>query len=366
MGISSGPRIVTDGLILNISPSSEKNYKVHSTNFFTNGSFSGGTGIPQESGSGGTNEIVQLSNPGDSDYVLRQSNTVLGGEYQINLTTQLAASTTYVMSGWYAKSLDYNGADTMFHSRAHSTSGAHNALGTGIGTTLYSKVVDGILWRYCYTTITTPADYDSAGAGFNWYVGYGTTNTAGYRYYTNLKMERGNFPSLYDHSGSGNHHNYTGNVSYSNGQFTTDGVNASGYSRFAALTGATTSNTVVVFYKTTDGAELWVRGNSSNGTYLSASSSNNYYHGGAGTPTNYVDLALTTRPDTPINYRNGNYHMWEAKNVNFSSWTTFEWFQYPGTWLLNGTVSNILVYNRSITADESKQNFYALKSRYGI
>lgn len=366
MGVHSGPRIVTDGLILNLSPSSVKNYELFSTNFLTNGAFSGGTKITQESGSSPTNEIVRLENPGDSDFVLRQSGTAIGTQYRLNLTNQLVASTTYVMSGWYAKSLDYNGTDTMFHARAYSTAGNHIATAIGTGTTLYSIRVGGLLWSYCYLTIITPSDYNNV---FEWYVGYGTTNTAGFRYYTNLKVERGTFPSLFDHSGRGNDHNYVGNVSYANGEFTTDGVNASGYARFSAsaMNGVSTNGTVVIFYKTTDTQELWVRGNQNNGVYLSASAGNNYYHGSAGASiTNFVDLQTTVRPDTPINYRNGAYHMWEAKGVDFSGWNTLEWFQYPSGWPLNGTVSNILVYNKSLSANESRQNFYALKSRYAI
>ena len=165
------------------------------TNFFTNGHFSGGTGISQEGGSNATNDIIYLpSNPGASQYVLRQTMGYAYTEYQINLTTQLQANTTYVMSGWYAESLDYVGESRMFHSRAFSTSGAHNAIGVGIGTVLATKEVGGLIWKYCYATITTPADYNN---DFNWYVGYGGSNYTGARYYTNLMMEQGTMPSQF-------------------------------------------------------------------------------------------------------------------------------------------------------------------------
>jgi hypothetical protein len=58
--------------------------------------------------------------------------------------------------------------------------------------------------------------------------------------------------------------------------------------------------------------------------------------------------------------------MWEAKGVNFSGWTYFDWFLYPGGWQLAGEVSKVMVYNRSLTAQESAQNFGALRSRFGI
>lgn len=359
MAAHSGPRIVTDGLILNIQPGNIKNSKVSSTNLFTNGAFSKGTGIPQESDSNPTNTIIKMKNPGDSDYVLQQNGNYT--EYQINLTTELAANTTYVMSGWYTKSSDYNGADTMFHARAHSLSGAHNATGTDLGTVLYTVNIDGVQWKYCYQTITTPADYST----FNWYVGYGQPSHNGYRYYTNIKLERGTFPSLVDFSNYNNHHHYKGAVNYSNNKFTLNGSDAGLY-KPSALAGATSNCTVVIWYSTTDSQELWVMGNQNGGIYLSASSGNNYYHGNCGSPLNYVDLVQTINPVTPINYRNGNFHMWEAKGVDFSGWNYFEWFLYPSNWQLLGTVANILVYNKVLTANESKQNFIALKNRFGV
>jgi hypothetical protein len=58
--------------------------------------------------------------------------------------------------------------------------------------------------------------------------------------------------------------------------------------------------------------------------------------------------------------------MWEAKGVDFTTWTSFQWFLYPAPWQLAGDVSKVLVYNRSITAAESAQNFNAFKTRYGV
>lgn len=170
---------------------------------------------------------------------------------------------------------------------------------------------------------------------------------------------------LYDSSGYNNHHLFVNNPIVNSTSTTLDGV-TEGLRRDAALNGVSTTNTVVLWYSTTDTQELWVMGNNSGGTYLSASYGNDYYHGSVGTPTNYVDLNLTTNPATPINYRNGAYHMWEAKNVNFTGWNRYDWFLYPGNWQLAGTASVILVYNRALSATESTQNFNALRSRYGI
>lgn len=170
---------------------------------------------------------------------------------------------------------------------------------------------------------------------------------------------------LYDSSGYNNHHLFVNNPVVNVGSVTLDG-STEGLRRASALSGVSNTNTVVLWYSTTDTQELWVRGNQNNGWYLSASSGNNYYHSNCGSPTNWIDLIQVVNPATPTNYRNGAYHMWEAKSVDFSAWTYYDWFLYPSAWQLNGTVSAILVYNRNLTAAESQQNYAAFRGRYGI
>lgn len=151
-----------------------------------NGSFIDGTAMPQVNPSlnNPTNDIVQIPNPTRSNYVLRQTGYYT--EYQINLDSEIQSNTTYVLSGWYSKSKDYAGDDTFFHCRAYSTSGNHIALDLGLFNILETRVINGLTWQFCYATITTPSDYSV----FRWYVGYGTSNTAGYRYYTRLSMRK--------------------------------------------------------------------------------------------------------------------------------------------------------------------------------
>jgi hypothetical protein len=177
-----------------------------------------------------------------------------------------------------------------------------------------------------------------------------------------------NSPSMVrDTSGYGNHHYIAGYytpVSRSPNKIALDGSTQS-INKAGALNGATTTCSVVIWYSSTDTQELWVEGQNTT-YYLAASASNNYYHSNVGTPTNYVDLAATVRPDTPINYRNGAYHMWEAKGVDFTTFTQFQWFGYPGGWQMAGNVSRIQVFNRVLTATESAQIFNAHRGRYGI
>ena len=58
--------------------------------------------------------------------------------------------------------------------------------------------------------------------------------------------------------------------------------------------------------------------------------------------------------------------MWEAKNVDFSGWVSYQWWGYGSSWNMNGTVAKIMVYDRPLTSEESAQNFEAHKSRFGI
>ena len=183
----------------------------------------------------------------------------------------------------------------------------------------------------------------------------------------NPKSYPGTGTTWYDVSGNGNNHDLTGSPPWANNKFTLDG-STQGFTRASSINGVTITCTVVIWYSTTDTQELWVRGNQNGGYYLSASYGNDYYNSNCGSPTNYVDLALTTNPATPINYRNGTYHMWEAKNVDFvtTPWTYYEWCLYPSSWQMSGSVAAILMYNRPITATESAQNFNAYRGRYGI
>lgn len=112
-------------------------------------------------------------------------------------------------------------------------------------------------------------------------------------------------------------------------------------------------------------------GNNDGNYFVSASNNNNYYHNFCGSPLNYIDLNSVSNPYS-AGYKNGNYHMFEAKNVNFNIpgniWTSFQWFLYVygGGWQLAGDVSMVLVYNRTLSSAESSHNFNVLKNRFGL
>ena len=130
----------------------------------------------------------------------------------------------------------------------------------------------------------------------------------------------------------------------------------------SAITTSTTC-TVIIWIKTTDTTSLTFKGNNDNGYYLAAyTPANVFYSGSCGSPTYWIDTLSVSSPN--VTYLDGNWHMWEMKNVNFSDWTTFEFNRYSGYTFGNGAVSKIMIYNRNLSNDESLQIYNATKSRH--
>jgi hypothetical protein len=177
--------------------------------------------------------------------------------------------------------------------------------------------------------------------------------------------------TLYDLSG--NNYNFTlqGNAAYNSEG---DGsIYVDGSSDGIQLTGNSAlrnSITLVQWLKTNDTVGLMVSGEpvgSTGGYYVGAYyPGQGFYNGSAGSPTFSIDTAATSNPATPINYLDNNWHMWEAKGINFASWTTtWNFLGYAAGYEIAGYVGMILMYNRSLTASESLQNYQVLRTRYG-
>lgn len=426
MSVHSGPRIVTDGLILNLDVSNRRSYmrSIETSSINTTLWAVGQTdGIYPYYGNGSTGENARVldTDPwGNSSTVWEtraSGNDQADGGWNTEFFT-IDKTKLYRFSVWVKRTSSTSGGT--FYLGTNSNGGVfatYDSLEKGnpywecVSTSTLTQnqwyLVCGFVYPYNTTyTGNHPASgyylpgsttkvrnlsYCNIGSDLKW----GSTSTTAqhrcYHYYcadatTRLQFADprvdvcdGNEPSIYELVTNGatmimdtslynNHHKiYNGYIpsAASPKRFQLDGTNH-GLVRTSALNGASTANTVVLWYSTTDTQELWVRGNQNNGTYLSASASNNYYHSSCGSPTNYVDLNVVVRPDTPVNYRNGAYHMWEAKNVDFSTWTYFDWFLYPGGWQMLGNLSTILVYNRALTAAESATNYAAFRGRFGL
>jgi len=379
MSVFAGPKSNISNLLFSYDGNNFKNFDIYSSNFYSNANFEDGAGIPQESGSNATNTVIRLANPGTTPFVLEQSMGVATTEYQINLTTELSASTTYVMSGWYAESSDYSSADgsRMFHSRAFSTSGANVATGTGIGTTIRTLVINGITWRYVYETITTPSDYSNS---FNWYLGYGGSSYTGKRYYTNLKMERGNYPSLRNLIRNNFNGSVLGGVTLEgNNNLTFNGTsgsvlvgNVGGYSSnvtceavFKTTSAATWKNIIcgptndIIFTVNGGLLNFGCQGSSPipHANYSTTTVNTGAWFYGAATYDGsnvrmYVNGILESTTARTGTITPGVLH------VGSNSGASSEYF--------NGTLGLVRLYNRTLSDTEIYQNFQAVRGRFNI
>jgi len=419
MALNQSPSIVTNGLVFYYDMSnSQKSWRGRpATNFFTNGHFSNGTGIPQESGSNPTNSVIFFpGNPGDSSYVLEQSMGNAFTEYQINLSSELVSNTTYVMSGWYAESADYSGADgsRMFHSRAFSASGAHIATGNGIGTVIETRVINGITWRYCYTTITTPSDYNN---NFNWYLGFGGSSYTGRRYYTNIQMEQGTYPSRFVNGARSNTQailDLTGgntitasSLTYvSDGSFSFNGINNEmhppinhSYLSSSALevifrsTSHGSGRKTIFGYRHNEGysnptiGSLFLENNTLSASVITASqvyrtatssvsiATNTFYHAvlNKNTSTGLLEIYVNGLLTGSQTFDAATYGQWTgagqfigADILDIGKSTNMNSGQGWATDFFNGVIPVAKVYNRVLTAAEVQQNFNALRGRYGL
>jgi len=123
------------------------------------------------------------------------------------------------------------------------------------------------------------------------------------------------------------------------------------------------TNTLVVWLRTTDTTGLLLTGNPLNTTgpyYVAAYyPGQGFYSGTAGSPDYFMNTLATVNPATPINYLDGRFYMWEVKGLNFSGWTTtWNFFNYQGGYQIAGDVAKIQMFNSYLTAAQSKQLYF--------
>ena len=164
---------------------------------------------------------------------------------------------------------------------------------------------------------------------------------------------------------SGNGNNFTMDSAAAwNSDGTMTLADAYGYTYSGNIT-TSSSSTCVFWMYTTDTVSLFWQGNS--GGYIGAYRvGNKEYYNSVGSP----DFRMDTVAQSNIydNIRDGNWHMIEFKNCDFSggTWTGFLFNQYASFQFSNGELASMLIYNRDLTAAESTQNFNAHRTRFGI
>ena len=125
-----------------------------------------------------------------------------------------------------------------------------------------------------------------------------------------------------------------------------------------------TACTFVFWIRTTDAQALFWS-NVGNSVYLGAyKSTNKFYNDGFGTPTLFMNTV--SRANIYDFIRTNEWIMLEFKNVNMSQADTNNFNKYSSYTFGNGDIAIIRIYNRTLTAAESQQNFNAQKSRFGL
>ena len=166
----------------------------------------------------------------------------------------------------------------------------------------------------------------------------------------------------YDMSGNGFSFSLVNGPSFqSGGWFNIDGTDDA-----IILTGNSalqSTNTLVVWLRTTDTTGLLLTGSPLNSTgpyYVAAYyPGQGFYSGTAGSPDYFMNTLATINPATPINYLDGRFHMWEVKGLSFGGWTTtWNFFNYQAGYQIAGDVAKIQMFNSYLTAAQSKQLYF--------
>lgn len=142
------------------------------------------------------------------------------------------------------------------------------------------------------------------------------------------------------------------------GYFSMDGSDDS--IRVSVAIAVVANATVVFWMRTTDNTWLMIRGNDNQSYYLGAiNNGSGWYNANCGNPDYYVDTNLSNNPQNE-GYLDGKFHMFEAKNVDLTSWNIYDFFHYGAgsSFAMLGDVACIRVYARTLTNDESNQNYY--------
>jgi len=394
-----GPmQVSTSGVVFYYDIANDKSYLGEpTTNFYTNADLTGGNNVGQEGGSNPTNEVVLFPNPGNSPYCVRS--TAVGGsiytEYQLTVTGTIQANTSYTLSCWVAWTPDWDGTYSVFHMRWYNSGGSEaGSSGLEQGTTIETRVVNGLTWYRKYYTFNSGA---SVNGTHDWYAGYYSNNTKGYRYFTNFQLEAKNHPTQFS---KGTRSVTTGLVDLI-GNYEINLTNA-GYDSNANITFNGSSNYITA-YTIPDSfwnagswsVSVWIKFNSvskgtdnaifghgagsySNGLHLAERSSAVYFgfyaNDLAGTiplaANKWYNIVWVFNYSTKLKqiYVNGVFDT-SGGSVGYSgTGTNTEFGRYPWSTgnLTNSTISSIYGYNKVLTASEVLQNYNRTKSRFGL
>ncbi|CAL9982377.1 hinge connector of long tail fiber protein distal connector [Vibrio phage D484] len=191
------------------------NFAAHDVGQFLRGTNFANGSRPENVGNiVGTWDIVEMANPGSSNYILQRSTTGATDQYRFDTPqTRLRTNTTYTMSCWvaYENESDHDLDCPLFHARWYDGSGTPIASPAAAGEIFESSgndiVVDGKRWVRRYYRFTTPSTLNTA--NMFWYMTYGSASPTptGKQYIANpIITDRPiikNYPGDYDATSGG-------------------------------------------------------------------------------------------------------------------------------------------------------------------
>jgi hypothetical protein len=232
---------------------------------------------------------------------------------------------------------------------------------------------------------------------YQWYLGYPTNNTTGFRYITGVQLEEGTFPTAFVDGTRSNTQailDLTNNntITASSLTYNSDGTfSFNGSSSYLSpnvisdsmlTTGSWTMSAVVKFYTVNRGIDNAIFGHgtaaNSQGLHLAERSGYVYFGmyandlGGSKpiSANTWFEITFVFDFATKLKtiYVNGEYDTSRGSVGYSGAGSNFRIGQYPwyARHTANGEISAVRIYNRALTAAEVRQNFNALRGRYGI
>ncbi len=130
----------------------------------------------------GTWDIVEMANPGSSNFILQRTSTGATDQYRFDTPiSRLQTNKTYTLSCWvaYENESDHDLGCPLFHSRWYDGDNNPIQLGAIPGDIFESSgndiIVDGKRWVRRYARFTTPSTLNTA-ATMYWYMTYGSAS----------------------------------------------------------------------------------------------------------------------------------------------------------------------------------------------
>lgn len=165
------------------------------TNLIDNGSFEKGKYSKNNVGSNIGNNIIKKINPGKTSYVLRQSANINGKikktRYQMSL--DIIPGAEYIISSWVLYADNWDGNNNIFNLTLHRNCGDSELI-INEGLKTKEEIINKEMWIKKEFIFTVP---NNSNGKIDIYIGYDPQNNKGYRYITDINLQR-HYPLIKD------------------------------------------------------------------------------------------------------------------------------------------------------------------------